>query len=133
VIVLDTHALVWWVADPAQIPAKGRRLIQAALGDREKLHVSSISLWEIALLLEHGRLTLSVDSATWLAAIQSLPFVNWIPVDNAIALRSVSLERFPHRDPADRFIVATALATGATLVTGDRRLRGYSPLSTAWD
>jgi PIN domain nuclease of toxin-antitoxin system len=54
-------------------------------------------------------------------------------VDNAIALRSVALERCPHRDPADRFIVATALATGATLVTGDRRLRGYAPLPTAWD
>lgn len=132
-IVLDTHALVWWVADSSQIPAKARRLVQAALARNGKLQVSSISLWEIALLLERGRLTLAVDSPTWLAAIQSLPFVNWVPVDNAIALRSVTLEHFPHRDPADRFIVATALSTGATLVTGDRRLRSYSPLSTVWD
>ena len=132
-IVLDTHALVWWVADPSQIPTRARRLVQAALDKGEKLHVSAISLWEIALLLDRGRLTLSVDSTTWLGAIQALPFVSWLPVDNAIALRSVSLEQFPHRDPADRFIVATALATGATLVTGDRRLRGYTPLATAWD
>lgn len=132
-IVLDTHALVWWVANSARIPSKGRRLIQSEIVAGDKLHVSSISLWEIALLLQRGRLTLSVDSATWLAAIQSLPFVNWISVDNAIALRSLTLERFPHGDPADRFIVATALAHGATLVTGDRRLRGYSPLSTVWD
>lgn len=132
-ILLDTHALVWWVADPPKMPARARRLVQAALDKNQKLQLSSISLWEMALLLQRGRLTLSIDSATWLAAIQALPFVNWIPVDNAIALRSVGLEDFPHRDPADRFIVATALATGATLVTGDRRLRGYSPLSTAWD
>lgn len=132
-IALDTHALVWWVADPSQIPGKARRLTQAALDRNEKLQLSSISLWEIALLLERGRLRLSVDSDTWLAAIQSLPFVNWIAVDNAIALRSVRLDRFPHRDPADRMIVATALVIGATLVTGDRRLRGYASLSTAWD
>lgn len=132
-IVLDTHALVWWVSDPAQIPAKSRRLIERAAGQAGSLAISCISVWEIAMLVARGRLQLSVPVETWLAALQSLPSLSFVPIDNSIAVRSVALPSFPHKDPADRFIVATTLETGATLVTGDRRLRGYKEIASAWD
>ena len=61
------------------------------------------------------------------------PEIEFVPVDNRIALRSVHLDGFEYRDPADRLIVATALGLNATLVTADARLRTYAPLTTLWD
>lgn len=132
-IVLDTHALVWWVADTARLGAKARRLIDGAVKEGERLAVSSISVWEIGMLVARGRLELTMDVQTWIASVQALPQLTFIAVDNAIALRAVHLADFSERDPADRMIVATALGLNATLVTADKRLRGYRPLRTAWD
>lgn len=132
-IVLDTHALVWWVSDPRQMPARARRLVQDAVDRSQQIAVSSISMWEIALLVERGRLELAIDAETWLTAVQSLAFLTYVPVDNALAIRAVNLPDFPNRDPADRFIVATALSLGATLITADRRMRAYDALPTVWD
>jgi PIN domain nuclease of toxin-antitoxin system len=132
-MALDTHALVWWVSDPKRIPTKARRLIEADIRDSAALAVSSISVWEIAMLVARARLELTLGVDTWVASVQSLPFLSFHPVDNFIALRAVALDGFPHRDPADRIIVATALGLGASLVTGDRRLRAYRPLKTVWD
>lgn len=67
------------------------------------------------------------------AQLERVPWLSFVPVDNHIVVRAVQLEGFPHRDPADRFIVATALGLNATLVTADDRLRAYPPLRTAWD
>lgn len=131
-IALDTHALVWWVSNPTRIPAKARRAIDAAIKAEESIAVSSISLWEIAMLVERRRLVLTIDVETWLATVEALPFLTFVPVDNRVAVRAVRLEGFEHRDPADRMIVATALGLGAILVTADARLRAYKPLTTLW-
>ena len=132
-IALDTHALVWYAAEPARIPAKARRLLEAAVRSKEHIAVSSVSVWEIAMLVARGRLELTIDADTWIARVQELPFLAFHPVDNAIALRAVNLSAFPHRDPADRMIVSTALGLNATLVTADRQLRAYRALETVWD
>lgn len=132
-IVLDTHALVWWVSDPTRIPAKARRAADGARDKGEGIIVSSISIWEVAMLIAAGRLTLTVEAATWIASVEALPFLRFVPVDNRIAAMAVALSGFPHRDPADRMIVATALVLNATLVTADRRMRAYGPVVTLWD
>ena len=132
-IALDTHALLWWVSTPARVPAKARRLLDAAVEDKSPVAVSSISLWEIAMLVEHKRLELTIPVELWLAHVEDLPWLTFVAVDNRIAVRSVHLDAFPHRDPADRIIVATALGLSATLVTADTRLRAYKPLHTVWD
>ena len=132
-ILLDTHALVWWVADAKRLPAKARRALDAAVKANESVAVSSISLWEVAMLVARKRLTFTIDADTWISSVEALPFLTFVPVDNRIALRSVHLDGFPHGDPADRIIVATALGLGATLVTADRRLRAYKPVGTLWD
>ena len=131
-IVLDTHALVWWLADPDKLPRRTRARLDRAVTDGESLRVSSISVWEVAMLVARGRLTLTMDVGAWIAAAESLPQLEFVPVDNAIALRAVTLPEAFGRDPADRLIAATALGLGATLVTGDRRLRGHPPLRTLW-
>jgi PIN domain nuclease of toxin-antitoxin system len=132
VIVLDTHALIWWVSDPKRIPPKATRLINAAIGGGEPIAVSSISLWEVARLVANGRLTLTMDTDAWIERVEALSFLTFVSVDNEIAVRSVQLENFPHRDPADRMIVSTALGLGATLITADARLQMYRAVKTAW-
>jgi len=132
-IVLDTHALVWWVSEPKRIPAKARRALDASAKAGESVAVSSISMWEIAMLVDRGRLQFTIDADTWISSVEALPFITFVPVDNRIATRSVRLEGYGQRDPADRIIVATTLGLGATLVTADVKLRDYKPLATLWD
>lgn len=131
-IVLDTHALVWWVSDPDRLGAKARRSIDREVEAGETLRVSAISVWEIAMLTSAGRLELTMDVDSWLARVEALPALEFIPVDNRIAVRSVSLDDFPHRDPADRIIVATALGLGATLATADERIHSWRTVKTIW-
>jgi PIN domain nuclease of toxin-antitoxin system len=133
VIVLDTHALIWWLSDPERVPAKARQMIDAAIKAADPIAVSSISLWEIAMLVARERLVFSIHVDTWIARVEALAFLTFVPVDNRIAVRAVQLVDFPHRDPADRMIVSTALGMGATLVTADARLRSYSIVRTVWD
>lgn len=130
-IVLDTHALLWWVNDPATLSIPARNAIDAAVESR-MVHVSCISSWEVALLVERGRLRLALDVRDWLCRCEALPFLSFVPLDNAIAVESVRLPDFPHADPADRIIAATALSLGAVLVTKDDKLRNYPHVKTLW-
>ena len=132
-ILLDTHALVWWVSEPKRVPARARRVIDAAVAAAEPVAVSSISLWEVAMLVARKRLALTIDTSAWIEHVEALPFLTFVPVDNRIAVRAVQLEGFPHRDPADRMIVATALRLGAALLTADARIRAYKAVKTVWD
>ena len=130
-IVLDTHTLLWWVNDPTTLSKPAIKLIDAAVKSRS-VYVSSISSWEIALLVERGRLRLALDVRDWICRCEALPFLTFVPVSNAIAIESVRLPDFPHADPADRIIAATALSLGAALVTKDDKLRNYPHVKTVW-
>lgn len=130
-IVLDTHVLLWWVSDPAALSKPAKKAIDAAVKSKA-VHVSCISSWEIALLVERGRLRLALDVRDWLCRCEALPFLTFVAVSNAIAVESVRLPDFPHADPADRIIAATALSLGAALVTKDDKLRNYPYLKTIW-
>lgn len=132
-IVLDTHALLWWVSSPGHLPQKARRLLDRAIAENAGASVSSISTWEIAMLIQRGRLELTMPMDEWIDRVGALPWVTFVPVDNRVAIRSVQLDDFAHRDPADRMIVATTLVLNATLVTGDARLRSYKHVRTVWD
>ena len=132
-IVLDTHALLWWISNPERIPSKARRQLDRALADNATITASCISSWEISMLVQRGRLELTIPVDAWIAHAEELPWMEFVPVDNRVALRSTQLDGFPHRDPADRLIVATTLVLNATLVTADERLRSWKPLRTIWD
>ena len=132
-IVLDTHTLVWWIAEPKRIGARARKAIQATVSAGGTVSVSSISIWEIAMLVTAGRLEFTFEVNAWIEQVEALPFLSFVPVDNRIATRAVQLANFAHKDPADRIIVSTALGLGATLLTADPRLRAYRPVTTLWD
>lgn len=129
-ILLDTHAWVWWVSDPERLSRRARGAIDKAIPER-KIHVSCISTWEIALLVARGRLELTLDIQEWVRKSEAIPCLNFIPVDNRIALKSVLLPAF-HNDPADRILVATALTLGAALVTQDEKIQDYRHVRTIW-
>lgn len=130
-ILLDTHAWVWWVGAPEKLSAGARERIDEAKESRQ-VFVSSFSAWEVALLVARGRLHLATDVDEWLGRCERLPFLRFVPVDHRIAIRSVRLPPPLHQDPADRIIVATALALGAELVTKDERLLNYPMVRTVW-
>jgi PIN domain nuclease of toxin-antitoxin system len=130
-IVLDTHAWIWWVASPERLsPSAKQRIDNEA--EKAPILVSSISAWEVALLVKKGRLELTMDVEDWIAKSESLPAFRFIPVDNRIAVLSSYLPGELHEDPADRIITATALTLGATLITKDQKLQDYPHLETFW-
>jgi PIN domain nuclease of toxin-antitoxin system len=131
VIVLDTHSWVWWAGDAPELPKTARRAIDAALREGEVL-VSSMSVWEVAMLVARGRLRLAMAVDEWVGRAERIAGLRFVPVSNAIALRSVQLPGRFHDDPADRIIVATALSQGAIVVTKDEKIRGYAHVRTVW-
>lgn len=131
-ILLDTHAWVWYIGDPGRLSPVALTALDSERALGRPLLISCISTWEVALLVTRGRLDLTMDCRDWIGRCEALPFLRFIPADNAILLRSVLLEPPLHPDPADRIIAATALVHGATLVTADGRLRAHPGLSTLW-
>ncbi|WP_420488574.1 type II toxin-antitoxin system VapC family toxin [Pelovirga terrestris] len=103
----------------------------AAISEKGIL-ISSISSWEIALLVKRGRLELAIDHRDWISKTQELPFVQFVPVDNLIALRSVELPGEFHADPADRIIAATAMTMAIPLMTCGQKIISYPHLQTIW-
>lgn len=130
-IVLDTHVWLWWISNPELLASEASRAVNQAILENG-IVISSISTWEVAMLVEKGRLELSIDVRDWVRKTEGLPFVRFIPVDNTISLRSVSLPGHFHADPADRIITATALTMGLPLVTKDEKILGYPHVNTIW-
>ncbi|WP_116134794.1 type II toxin-antitoxin system VapC family toxin [Trinickia diaoshuihuensis] len=130
-IVLDTHALVWWVTGDSTLSKKAKAAIEREI-DGGDILVSSISAWEIAMLVDREKLVLSMDVASWLAAVAEIEAVRFIPVDAEIAVKSVELPGDFHKDPADRMIVATARKFAVSLVTKDEKIRDYAHVRTIW-
>ncbi|PMS15098.1 VapC toxin family PIN domain ribonuclease [Trinickia dabaoshanensis] len=130
-IVLDTHALVWWVSGDPTLSKKAKAAIDRELAGGEIL-VSSISAWEIAMLVEREKLVLSMDVGSWLATVADIEAVRFVPVDSEIAIKSVELPGEFHKDPADRMIVATARKFSVSLVTKDEKIRAYTHVRTIW-
>lgn len=123
-VLLDTHALVWVVARDSDLSPAAEALIGEAAYDNA-LFVSAVSFWEIALLVSKQRLTLELPVQSWAAQVQAKPGLVIHPLTHDIAIASTMLPGRMHPDPADRFIVATARALDATLITRDQRLLAY--------
>lgn len=123
-IILDTHILVWYISDPKKLSTKLKKTIETEIKKSEIL-VSSISIWEIYMLVKKGKLTLSLDVDSWIEQIEQSGVFRFIPVDNQIAAKSVKLNSSFHEDPADRIIMATALHLGAKLLIGDEKISKY--------
>ena len=126
VVLLDTHMLVWYVENErTRFSQRIEPVVEAAVA-RGELLVSTISVWEIAMLQASRRLEFAQDVRTWVARALSFPGVRLKGLSPSIAIESTRLPGSLHRDPADRILVATARLTGAALVTCDQRLLTYA-------
>ena len=124
-LLLDTHTLLWMVEDHPRLHAGiAKELNQAARQDR--IAMSAITPWEIALLVSKKRIDLHQDPLEWVRGVLSLPGMHLVPLAPEIAVASTCLPFEMHADPADRIIVATARHLGATLVTADQPLLDLS-------
>lgn len=116
--LLDTHVLVWLRVGNPRLGKRARAAIDRALRSDE-IAVSAVSFWELEMLSRRHRIDLPCPAGEWRGILMREGLVE-IPLDGEVAVRAAGLRSF-HRDPVDRFIVATALA-GHQLVTADQRI-----------
>lgn len=126
-LLLDTHAYIWWGVDPDKLSATAA----AALSEPEsEIYVSVASLWEIAIKLQLGKLTLPVPVPVFAARLREENLVRTLSVTEAHVFAHTTLSAI-HRDPFDRMLVAQSLAESLVLVTRDPRIRDYG-IPTLW-
>ena len=123
-LLLDTHIWLWALTEPSRL---SRRVREEMKDPDNELWLSPVSTWEALLLNARGRIRLPVNLAEWLA--QSTAPLQEAPFTHEIVLLGQQLP-LPHRDPADRFLAATAQIMKLTLVTGDDKLLGLGTILT---
>ena len=128
-IVLDTHAWLWWMSSPERLSDDAA----ASIADATAIGVSTLSAWEVAMLASRGRISLDRDVSLWVKRALAEERVESLAPGVEIALDAGVLDArgFPG-DPADRFIYATARAVDAPLITRDARIRAFAPSTTLW-
>ncbi|MGH9717110.1 MAG: type II toxin-antitoxin system VapC family toxin [Candidatus Acidiferrales bacterium] len=123
-LLLDTHVWLWSVLDPQRL---SRRVRQELTDDANELWLSPVSTWEALLLHAKGRIRLHGNLQQWVAEATSR--FREAPLTHEIVAAAHELP-LPHRDPADRFLAATAEVLDLTLVTADDRLLGLGKIAT---
>ena len=131
-IVLDTHALIWWANGDDRLSRPAADAIEAERRQGGRILLSTISAWEIAMLIDRGRMALAMDLDEWLDTVDRIEGVEWIPVSRQLAVDSVNLPGDFHPDPADRMIVALARRENAQLVTADGKIHSYPHVRCIW-
>lgn len=119
-IVLDTAALIYWTLDPERLSPPA----QIAVRESPKISISSISIWEVALLVKRQKLILPLSIKDYVERLEKLASLEILPVDTQTWLDNLELD-WEHRDPADRTIVALAKRLDCPLITPDQRILSF--------
>ena len=125
-VVLDTHVVQWWSAEPERLSERAATLVTEA----DELAVAAISWWELAWLARNGRIRVGIPIRSWLEQLAEQ--VRTLAITPAIAEAAVGLPVAFPGDPADRLIYATAVEHGLPLVTKDAKLREQGPTVAVW-
>jgi PIN domain nuclease of toxin-antitoxin system len=127
-ILLDTCVLFWLECEPGRIsPA----VSHAFRGSSALLHASAVSAFELGLKVRDGQLRLPLPTGEWVREVCSRRGIRLLPLDAIAAGRATELPLL-HRDPCDRFLIATAQLAALTLVTPDEKIRQYPDLMVLW-
>ena len=129
-ILLDTHVWWWSLTEPENLSKKAIALIKQAKTDER--FISSISIWEFAMMVAKKRIELKISPAKWLTRAIDETGIMVIELSPDIATDSCNLPGEFHKDPADRIIVATARVHNLTLLTKDQKILDYPNVKSVW-
>ncbi len=118
-LLLDTHIWLWSLLEPRKLD---KEIVGALENKNNELFISPITVWETMILAEKGRIKLDPSPKEWIIEALKRSPVKEAALSHAIAIRSRLIE-LPHKDPADRFIAATAWEYDLTLITADEKLK----------
>ncbi len=127
-IILDTHIWIWWVHGDSRLSSEYMRCIQAH--EETGIGICAISCWEVAKLVERGRLVLPIPITDWFEQAFGYTGMTLLELTPRICIESTQLPGSFHRDPADQLIVATARVHGYPLVSMDQNIRAYPHVTT---
>lgn len=128
-LLLDTHVWVWGFLEPERV---SKRAVEVTSDAGNEVCLSPASIWETLMLGGKGRLDLAPSPTEWVMSALRRSAPTTMPLTNSIALGTAELNEFGSEDPADRFIVATAIEHDLTLLTADRAMRAFEPVTTIW-
>ena len=121
-LLLDTHVALWLDSGDDRLRASTRTLIDGCWQNGGSILLSAVTVWEIALLVDTGRIDLDVPVEAWIERFLDCPGIEAVPLSHRAASRSYQLHHLQHRDPADRLLIATAIELACPLVTYDERI-----------
>lgn len=124
-LLLDTHIALWLDSGDDRLRVSTRTLIDRCWGNGGTIFLSAVSAWEIALLVDLGRIELDIPVEEWVARFVDRPGIEALPLAHGAASRAYRLYHLEQRDPADRLLVATAIELGCPLVTYDERIARF--------
>lgn len=127
-IILDTHAWIWWTSESPNLSEKAADAIRNA----SQIGIPAICCWELAMLEAKKRIGLNIDAQVWIDLALQKEKVQLIPLSPEIAVLSTRLPEEFHGDPADRIIVASSLVNKAPLVSKDTRISSCNFVRTIW-
>lgn len=127
-ILLDTHALLWWTLDPEKLSRKASARCSEIV--RTGSFISSISIWEIGIKIKNGALDIGMTLDDYVDRLKELNCVEVIPIDEKLWIESIKL-KWDHKDPADRVIVATAISKKLPIISRDEKISRFYK-NTIW-
>lgn len=130
-ILLDTHAWLWWCADPAKLSRPAKQKIRQGEADGG-VRILSLSCWELAMLVAKGRVGLTMDVQEWIDRTLETMDIQLMEITPKSAVLATRLAGVPPADPVDRLLIATALVHQCPIVTKDRHIRRYPHVQAVW-
>ena len=124
-LLLDTHVALWLDSGDERLRSSTYASIDGCWKNGGTIFLSAVTAWEIALLVDTGRIDLDIPVDAWIRRFLERPGIEAVSLGHQAAARSYQLHHLEHRDPADRLLIATAIELGCPLVTYDERIARF--------
>lgn len=125
-LLLDTHVALWLDAGDSRLRPATVSRIEAVRSEGGTIYIHAVSAWELALLIDLGRVRMGISCAGWVGRMQAMAGVELMPLTVSAAAAAYEFHGFGGRDPADRLLMAAAAERGCPLVTCDRAILEFA-------